>query len=676
MKAYCSSQGVEESAASRMPASGAVALNALGGIALSRLLDALPEAMEASTLEGRVIYANGPFEVVVGRALGEIVGAPALWARDECAATARRAAICAGVDWVGTVTDGQGGRLEVTLLPLRGEGGEVAGCLCLVRGHHGAAPGLMPERRRPGVSGVLRASPALEPPAVGRGGADPRVSGYEHAGALLLTTDGLGNVVHANAEWVARTGFSLAEMVGGHVDRLLSLAPGAGELRTRWATSMLTGAPCRCRRRDGTTFDVLVTTTLAAAPGDEAEDGQSSPGCWVHVVAAPVVVSGAAELVAVADSVQRLALLGRMAGGLAQDFNRVLAAISLQAELALQRLGPADSAREAVLRIHETAQRSARLTRQLLALGRGTDRGAEYIDLDATVAGLDGILRSTVGEVALLRLDLGGPKGMVRIARAELEQVLVNLVANARDAVAPGGEVVVRTRGEVLDAEAASALGLAAGAYAVIEVVDAGVGMSHAVASRAFEPFFTTRGGEERGGLGLSIIQGIVQHAGGAVSFHTAESRGTTFEVRLRLHPGRPSSRPPSPTRRSIRVLVVDDEAPVRRAVTRLVTGAGFDAIAASDAPEALEVLARNRIDLLLTDVVMPGSSGVALAEQAPALYPQLAVVFMSGYAHDVISERGLDPATMLYLQKPFTRLELIRKVERALGISAVEAEA
>jgi CheY-like chemotaxis protein len=123
-------------------------------------------------------------------------------------------------------------------------------------------------------------------------------------------------------------------------------------------------------------------------------------------------------------------------------------------------------------------------------------------------------------------------------------------------------------------------------------------------------------------------------------------------------------------------VLVVDDEAPVRRAVTRLVTGAGFDAIAASDAPEALEVLARNRIDLLLTDVVMPGSSGVELAEQATALYPQLAVVFMSGYAHDVISERGLDPATMLYLQKPFTRLELIRKVERALGISAVEAEA
>ena len=140
------------------------------------------------------------------------------------------------------------------------------------------------------------------------------------------------------------------------------------------------------------------------------------------------------------------------------------------------------------------------------------------------MAGLDGILRSTVGEVALLRIELGGPKGMVRLARGELEQVLVNLVANARDAVAPGGEIVVRTRGEVLDAEAASALGLTAGAHAVIEVVDAGVGMSHAVASRAFEPFFTTRGGDDQSGLGLSIIQGIVQQAGGAVSFHTAES--------------------------------------------------------------------------------------------------------------------------------------------------------
>jgi len=659
-----------------MPASGAVALNVLGGIALNRLLDALPEAMEASTLGGQVIYANGAFEAAVGRPLGEIVGAPALWTLDDRAATEGRAAIGAGVDWMGSVPGGQGGRLEVTLLPLRGEGGEVAGCLCLVRGHHGSAPGVGPERRPPGVSGVLRASPALDPSAVGRGAADPRVSGYEHAGTLLLTTDGLGNVVHANAEWVARTGFSLAELVGGHVDRLLSPPPGAGELRTRWATTMLSGAPCLCRRRDGSTFDVQVTTTLAVAPGDEAAQGQGPPGCWVHVVAAPAVVSGAAEIVAVADSAQRLDLLGRMAGGLAQDFNRVLVAISLQAELALQRLGPADSAREAVLRIHEAAQRSARLTRQLLALGRGADRGAEFIDLDATVAGLDGILRSTVGEVALLRIELGGPKGMVRLARGELEQVLVNLVANARDAVAPGGEVVVRTRGEVLDAEAASALGLTAGAHAVIEVVDAGVGMSHAVASRAFEPFFTTRGGDEQSGLGLSIIQGIVQQAGGAVSFHTAESRGTTFEVRLRLYPGRPSSRPPSPTRRSIRVLVVDDEAPVRRAVTRLVTGAGFDAIAASDGTEALEVLARDRIDLLLTDVVMPGPSGVELAEQATALHPQLAVVFMSGYAHDVISERGLDPATMLYLQKPFTRLELIRKVERALGIEVVEAEA
>ncbi len=673
MKAHRTSREVEESASTLVPASSAVGLSALGGIALHRLLDALPEALEASTVGGQVIYANAAFEGAVGRPLGELIGSPALWALDERAATEGRAAIGAGVEWVGTLQGGRGVGCDVTLLPLRGDDGQVAGCLCLVRGRRGSPLHAGPEPRR---SGMMRAAPAAESTSAGLDRVEPGANGDVRAGTMLLTTDGLGHVVHASAEWVARTGFSLGEIVGRHVDRLLRPVAGSGELSARWSTSALASAPCRCRRRDGTTFEVQVTTTLSTPPPAEDEDQGPQPPCRVHVVVTPREAAGAAEIVAVAESAQRLDLLGRMAGGLAQDFNRVLAAITLHAELALQRLGPTDSAREAVLRIHEAAQRSARLTRQLLALGRGADRSAEFIDLDQTLSGLDGLLRSTVGEVALLRTEFGGVNGLVKIAREELEQVLVNLVANARDAAVPGGEIVVRTRSETLDAEAASAIGVGSGAYAVIEVADAGCGMSRAVASRAFEPFFTTGAGGDQSGLGLALIQGIVQHAGGAVSFRTAESRGTTFEVRLRLHPGRPSSRPPSPARRGIRVLVVDDEAPVRRAVTRLVTGAGFDAVAASDGHEALEVLTRDRIDLLLTDVVMPGLSGVELAERATRARPELAVVFMSGYAHDVIAERGLDPATMLYLQKPFTRLELVRKVERALGIEAFEAEA
>ncbi|MBN2192252.1 MAG: response regulator [Polyangiaceae bacterium] len=675
MKAHCSSQGVEESAASRAPTSGSVALSALGGIALNRLLDALPVGLEASTLGGRVIYANSAFEIATERPLGEIVAAPALWFADERVANEAAATIRAGNDWLGTVRSSVGGDFQVTLLPTRGEDNQITGCICLLRGR--AAPsGFAGSRPAPGTGQVPRVERTREALLVDAAAVEVRVDAHDCSPVMLLTTDDVGRVVHANPEWLARTGFALGDMVGRQVDLLLRPSGGRPGHSPPWVASPRAAVPYRCQRRDGTCFEVSVTTTVSEKPGPP--NGASSaahPLRWVHAVASPSPDGSSSELGPQIDSTRRLEILGRMAGGIAHDFNNMLGVITNYAELALRRSLPGEPVREAVLHIHEAAQRSARLTRQLLALGRGVEKGTDTVDLNALVLGLEGILRSTVGDVGLLRVELGGGAAMVRIARPELEQILVNLVANARDALQSGGEITVRTRIEVLEANGASIFGLEPGRFVVLEVADTGRGIPQSVASRVFEAFFTTKGPHEGVGLGLAIIQGIVQHAGGAVSFRTVEAQGTTFEIRLPAQAAQYVGRGPAPLRRGIRVLVVDDEASVRRAVTKLVFGAGFDAVSAADGGQALEVLERDRIDLLLTDVVMPGMSGVALAEAVAERYPQVAVVFMSGYAHDVISERGLDTSAMLYLQKPFTRLELLRKVECALGIEMTEAE-
>lgn len=674
MKAHCSSHGIEEAAASRVPPSGAVSLSTLGGVALTRLLDAMPVALEASTLGGQVIYANAALERVTERTLSEIVRGPALWSLDHRVAAAATEAIRGGADWMGTVQAAGDRRLPVTLLPLRGPDGSVTGCLCIVRTGEGL---VADERSVDGVAaggggasacGVLASHGGRRAPA-----ADLRALAHEHAATMLLTTDAAGRIELANPEWQARTGFSSNELVGRSVDAFLHPLPGDAAGAVSWGAAPGTELPYRCQRRDGTSFEVLVTTSRSMVAAEM--DGRSGLGgsrSLVHAVARHATAGSSSEHPP-ADSARRFEFLGRMAAGIAHDFNNMLGVITTHAELALRRSQPGEPVRDAVLQIHEAAQRSARLTRQLLGLRRSGAAGHEGCELNAMVTGLEGVLRSTIGEAGSLRLELGGGVLPVSVSREEIEQVLVNLVANARDALRPGGEILVRTRAESLGT-VATAAGLVAGQPCVLlEVVNSGGGIPQAVAARAFEPFFTTKEEQAGSGLGLAIIRGIVQHAGGVVSFRAGEPGGATVEVRLPLGTAAVAAPPTPRLRRSIRILVVDDEAPVRRAVARLVTGAGFHAIAAADGAEALAILEKEPIDLLLTDVVMPGMSGVALAALVAERFPRTAIVFMSGYAHDAITEHGLDSTKVPYLQKPFTRLELVRWVERTLKLAVAD---
>jgi signal transduction histidine kinase/CheY-like chemotaxis protein/PAS domain-containing protein len=394
---------------------------------------------------------------------------------------------------------------------------------------------------------------------------------------------------------------------------------------------------------------------------------------------APAPEGAGATPVSLADPL--LENLGRMATGFAHDFNNMLSVIDASAELALRRIDPGAPGREQLLQIRDAAQRSARLTKQLLALGRGAHTSPELLDINAVVFGLEQLLSVVLTERIELVTELAAPSAHVRIARSRLEQVLLNLAVNARDAMPEGGRFTLRTYALRPDLELATVplpgssrspgeplAGDAEGVCSAVmlEVSDSGMGMSAEVAARIFEPHYTTKGAGS--GIGLAIVDTVVTEAGGTVALHSEPGVGTTFFIRLPCEQASRVSRPPSVRPHRSRVLVVDDEAPVRRAVAKMVAQNGFDVFVARDAGEALDLLGRERVDLILTDVVMPGMSGVALAEVAAERFPGVAVVFMSGYAHDVILERGLDPSSMIYLQKPFTRLELLRKIGAALG--------
>jgi two-component system cell cycle sensor histidine kinase/response regulator CckA len=476
--------------------------------------------------------------------------------------------------------------------------------------------------------------------------------------AEISTLD--GKVVYANEQLEHFTGCRLGELLNGtavwYGDETVA-REGLTSVRAGVAWS---GTLCR---PSGDAYTVLLVPLFDA-------DGKVASCLTLIRNPDPITVAPTSSQrgAAVAQG-HRLDTLGRMAGGIAHDFNNMLGVIGNYAELALRRTEPGDPVREAVLRIHEAAQRSSRLTRQLLVLSRGEETEVELLDLNAVLFGLEELLKTTAGDQVALRSELVAAPATVRISRAQLEQVLFNLTANARDAMPDGGTIVLRTRNEVLDERAASRLGdVPAGSYVVLELEDSGTGMTDEVANQVFEPFFTTKESGSGRGLGLSIIYSIVSAAEGHILLRSEPGMGTTFLVYLPNRSTLISTKPSPPYQRSVRVLVVDDEAPVRRAVSKLVAGAGFEVLVARDAGEALQVLAEQRVHLLLTDVVMPGMSGIALAEIVGDQYPEVGIVYMSGYAHDVITERGLDPTQMLYLQKPFTRLELLRMVKRALG--------
>jgi PAS domain S-box-containing protein len=371
---------------------------------------------------------------------------------------------------------------------------------------------------------------------------------------------------------------------------------------------------------------------------------------------------------------QRMESIGQLAGGVAHDFNNILAVIMSNAGLLAEDLAQKGVPTEEANEILEAAERGAALTRQLLAFSRKQHRQVTTFVLDDAIVDLKTMVRRIVREDIELKVDLQDAGG-VHADRAQLGQVIMNLVANARDAMPNGGALTIETRTTTLDARSAEGLGLAPGSYVRLTVHDTGVGMTDDVKGRIFEPFFTTKEVGKGTGLGLATVFGIVKQSEGAITVDSMPSKGTRFRIYLPRVAGvhsRPSqpraATSETPIFGSETILLVEDEPQVRKAVGRQLRSCGYHVIEAADARAAMAIVeGKHAIDVLLTDLVMPGIDGRRLATLVTAARPAVEVLFMSGYTeHIAMKSSSLVPSDRL-LAKPFSLKQLTSAIRRTL---------
>jgi len=356
---------------------------------------------------------------------------------------------------------------------------------------------------------------------------------------------------------------------------------------------------------------------------------------------------------------QRMEATGRLAGGIAHDFNNLLTVIMSYSELGRFALEPSHPSFEALEQINVAAQRAAALTRQLLIFARKEVTDPKVIDLNQLVESVAKLLHRVVGEDVILSIDLFPGSAPVMIDPVQCEQLLMNLAVNARDAMPSGGSLSIRTAIEA--------------ATVRVSVLDTGLGMPQAVQVRAFEPFFTTKDPGKGTGLGLSTCLAIVRNAGGTIAIESEPGRGTAFHVALPRADADADAegleRPSSMPRGDETVLLIEDDAVVRQLTARILRRQGYKVLVATQANEALELAADHstRIDLFLSDVVMPGESGPSVIERLSAARPSTKVLFVSGYPGDDISRRGVDEGSFRFLAKPYSSEQLAQRVRQVL---------
>jgi PAS domain S-box-containing protein len=380
------------------------------------------------------------------------------------------------------------------------------------------------------------------------------------------------------------------------------------------------------------------------------------------------------------NQARRLESVGQLAGGIAHDFNNLLGVILNAAQFVADELEPGSPAQDDVEEIRRSAERAAALTRQLLIFSRREVAILEVLDLGEVIAGLENLLHRALGERVELETRVAEDLAAIEIDPGQLEQVLVNLSVNARDAMPEGGRLVIEAANTILNEEFAHLHpGTEPGLHVRLKVSDTGTGMDAETLQRAYEPFFTTKAEGMGTGLGLATVYGIITRAGGRIDLHSEIGAGTTVEVHLPAAAVDPAARQPgaerAPTGRGQVVLVVEDEPDVRRMVERILTHGGYSVIDVGGGEEALEVCSNPdlAIDLLLTDVIMPEMLGTELLERMSPLRPELPVLFMSGYSHAVLSPEALAQRPRArFIEKPFSRENLLRSVAATLGAETV----
>jgi PAS domain S-box-containing protein len=429
-------------------------------------------------------------------------------------------------------------------------------------------------------------------------------------------------------------------------------------------TGKLDSAEVRWKRKDGSAITVRLSGRSVAAV-DECD------------AALEIIAEDVTERRALEDQfrqAQKMEAVGRLAGGVAHDFNNLLMVVSGYTEVLLEQLNENDPLLAKVQAIQQAADRATTLTRQLLAFSRKQLLELKVVDVNAIVADMERLLRPLIGENIDLTTRLSPNVGHTRADAGQLEQVIMNLVVNAKDAMPTGGTILIQTSEEELDAVRREHYLIQPGSYILLSVSDTGAGMDKETQSRIFEPFFTTKEKGKGTGLGLSTVYGIVKQSGGYIFAHSEVGSGSTFRIYLPKVADPPGQQglakhTQAPSGGSETVLLVEDEDSVRELVRETLQSKGYTVMEACDGITGMKVAETHdgKIDILITDVVMPGMSGRELAQRVSAARPTIKVLYLSGYTEDAIIHEGvLDPGTA-FLQKPFTLQALARKVRDVL---------
>ena len=491
---------------------------------------------------------------------------------------------------------------------------------------------------------------------------------------MVSLTDTHGRIAYVNARFEEVTGFTRAQ-VRGQTHSLLRAGHAEAGLGFEIRARLLAGHEWRGeyehRRKDGTIY-------WERAVVSPVRDGAGTVTHFLRL-AEDVTEQKRAQIEREAQDVQRrqadrLETVGRLAGGVAHDFNNLLTIVGGHAHLVLQQLPPNDALRADLEAILEAATRGATITGQLLTYARRDLVHPVVLDPGQAIAALARTLQRFAGDEIRLGFSLGPDIWPVKIDPSQFEQVVVNLVTNARDAIRGQGAIDLSLSNVSLGPAVAAAHGnLPAGDYVALRVSDTGRGIDPAVLPRIFEPFFTTKQPGEGTGLGLSSVMGTVEHAGGHVGVEQSGPHGSTFLVLLPRTAARPEPGQRSPRDGRLdgteRVLVVEDEPAVLEFVRRTLESYGYTVMHASTPDRAIRAMQDGgaRVDLLLTDVVMPGMNGLELATHLRALDKDLRVLFMSGYSSDIVADRGLLPADVSLITKPFSPTALAAHVRRVL---------